>query len=285
MDIDDKTKKKILENKNLKKQYKQIIKPFIKHLKSITVLNESEINYHINAVFLASINNNSSKYVSIIKKEHAESLMDIDIQIMEDQNFNEIYSKIGMNVFSGNISKIIKSGNSENLKQYIESGISLSTYITDINPSLLNDKVWSTIKQNPTLGNNKVTEILLNNQIPQLIQIIEKDYFTGLKYIYENIPESHYIIDRNPNLKIELFDLEFIENINKDALKNIYRSNMWLPWTDIISKIKENKNYELIEDILNIGSPYTGILNEISEEDLKKIFLIFSQRSQQKTFS
>lgn len=40
MDIDDKTKKKILENKNLKKQYKQIIKPFIKHLKSITVLNE-----------------------------------------------------------------------------------------------------------------------------------------------------------------------------------------------------------------------------------------------------
>lgn len=211
--------------------------------------------------------------------------MDIDIQIMEDQNFNEIYSKIGMNVFSGNISKIIKSGNSENLKQYIESGISLSTYITDINPSLLNDKVWSTIKQNPTLGNNKVTEILLNNQIPQLIQIIEKDYFTGLKYIYENIPESHYIIDRNPNLKIELFDLEFIENINKDALKNIYRSNMWLPWTDIISKIKENKNYELIEDILNIGSPYTGILNEISEEDLKKIFLIFSQRSQQKTFS
>lgn len=286
MDIDDKTKKKILENKNLKKQYKQIIKPFIKHLKSITVLNESEINYHINAVFLASINNNSSKYVSIIKKEHAEFSIDIDIQIMEDQNFDEIYSKIGMNVFSGNISKIIKSGNSENLKQYIESGISLSTYITNINPSLLNDKVWSTIKQNPTLGDNKVTEILLNNQIPQLIQIIEKGYFAGLKYIYENMPESHHVIDRNPNLKIELFDLEFIENINKDAFKNIFNGlNTYLPWADIISKIKENKNYELIEDILNIGGLYTEKLREISEEDLKKnIFDIFPEKQTKEIF-
>ena len=124
LNISDKQLQQIISNKNFKRQYKTSIKPFIKHLHEYKYnngtskqvgLDDEIIKNHLKAVFELSIQNNSDKYISFVTKYSYENNKLPNFEIINDPNFEKLYSLIGYNVFNENTCKIINDGNSNRL--------------------------------------------------------------------------------------------------------------------------------------------------------------------------
>ena len=121
---------------------------------------------------------------------------------------------IGYDIFSDNISEVIDKGYGSRLLQYKKNNPKVD--LNKINVKFFGDKMWNVISQNPYIG-DKTTLELFGRKMDILSEIVEKDYFEGLKYTYENIPESRRFIESdlgNRNtIALEQFSMEFIQNI------------------------------------------------------------------------
>lgn len=109
-----------------------------------------------------------------------------------------------------------------------------------------------------------------------LSEIIEKDYFEGLKYTYENIPESRKFIEsqlgmRNRNsISLEQFSMDFVQNIGVETLSELYRKSSFLESQEFekIFQIYSYGNYELIKDLVRYDKD--GRFKVISQEEMNK---------------
>src|SRR5574344_383624 len=236
--INEEILKQIISNKKFNAQYKSKIKPFIKYLRgyeysefdngTLTKCNLSNdiIKQHLKAAFELSINNNSNKYISAIKKYNFEKNNITNFYVFSDQNFEKIYSLIDYDIFKENISKIINSGYSDRLLYFISNNNKIS--LEKIDTSLFDDKVWNIISQNSPIANTTVLD-LFNCNMNVLVDLINKDLFEGIKYTYENIPESHNFIECQLNIhkegeiSFQQFSMEFIKNIGDETLNKLYK--------------------------------------------------------------
>ena len=289
LNIEDEILKQILSNRNFKTHYKTNIKPFIKYLREYKYseydngtlkqvgLDENTIKQHLKAVFELSIKNNSNKYISFISKKHYEKTKITNFNIFNDSNFEILYSMIGYEVFNDNISKIISNGNSNKLIEFINNNGEMN--LTKINLSMFDDKVWNIINQNPSIGNTTALK-LFNSKMDTLVDLINKDLFEGIKYTYENIPESHNFIEhqlgtkKEGTLSFQQFSMDFIKNIGNETLKKLYACNKFLNEAEFkkIFEITSRGNYELIQDIVNYDT-YDFNFENISSNDMQKQLL------------
>lgn len=279
---------KILSNKKLKFEYTSYIKQFIKYLKEYKYktyedgklkelsLDDETIKHHIKMAFELSINNNSKKYISFIQLNHYEKVKFNNIYIMNDLNFDQIYSLIGSAVFDNNIAQIINNGYAGRLITFI------NTHNSDINiisSSLFDDQVWNIINENPHIGNTSLLE-LFHGKLNVLIDIINKGLYEGLKYTYENIIEGKSFIEEQLGLKkdgsisLEQFSMDFIQNIGNDVLNKLYYHRKFSDAQEFkkLFAIAKLGNYELIKDIVNYDI-YDFTFKNISEEDMTKSLL------------
>lgn len=257
LNVEDEILKQIISNKNFKTQYKTNIKPFIKYLREYKYseydngtlkqlgLDDDTIKQHLKAVFELSIKNNSNKYISFITKNHYEKTKITNFNVFNDSNFEKLYSM--------NLAKI--------------------------NSAIFDDKVWNIINQNPSIGNTTVLE-LFNSKMDTLVDLINKDLFEGIKYTYENIPESHNFIEhqlgtrKEGTLSFQQFSVDFIKSIGDETLKKLYARHKFSDETEFkkIFEIVSFGNYELIQDIVNYDT-YDFNFRNISSDDMQKQLL------------
>ena len=289
LNIDDEILEQIISNKNFKTQYKTNIKPFIKYLREYKYseydngtlkqqgLNDDIIQQHLKAVFELSIKNNSNKYISFIRENYYERNKITNFDIFNDSNFETLYSMIGYEVFNENISKIISNGNSNRLIEFINNNGRMNLFL--INSAMFDDKVWNIISQNTTIANTTILE-LFKFKMDTLVDLVNKDLFEGIKYTYENIPESHNFIEvqlgarKEGTLSFQQFSMEFIKNIGDETLKKLYGRDKFSDEAEFkkIFEIVSFGNYELIQDIVNYDT-YEFNFRNISSEDMQKQLL------------
>lgn len=289
LNIDDEILKQIISNKNFKVQYKTKIKPFIKYLREYKYseydngtfkqlgLDDDIIKQHLKAVFELSIKNNSNKYISFITKNYYEKTRITNFNVFNDSNFEKLYSIIGYDIFNENICEIISNKNSNRLIEFINNNSRMN--LAKINTSMFEDKVWNIINQNPSIGDTTVLE-LFNSTMDTLVDLINKDLFEGLKYTYENIPESHNFIEhqigswKEGTLSFQQFSMDFIKNIGDETLKKLYTRHKFSDKTEFkkIFEITSIGNYELIQDIVNYDT-YDFSFKNISSDDMQKQLL------------
>lgn len=278
LNIDDDTLKQIISNKNFKQEYKSNILPFIKYLKQLGI-DEDTIKQHLNAVFNLSINNNSNKYISFIKKYHLETRKIENFNIINDINFETLYSLIGYDVFNNNIPEIINNGYSNHLIEFIKENNDIN--LEQINSKLFEEKVWNIIKNNPIIGDTTILKIFKPN-LNILVNLIDKGYYEGLKYTYENIPESREFIKENlfkikeESLSLDQFSMDFINNIGDETLSKLYAKGVFFnkKVSEKILKIASLNNYELIQDIVNYDKfDFDIYFEHMSENDMSKNLL------------
>lgn len=291
LNIDGEMLKQIISNKNFKKQYKTYIKPFIKYLREYKCteydnetlkqvgLDDDTIKQHLKAVFELSINNNSNKYISFINENmrlYSEAKI-TNFHILNDSNFDKLYSMIKYDVFQENISEIISNGNSNRLIEFINNNGRMN--LSRINLVMFDDKVWNIINKNPSIGNTTVLE-LFNSRMDALVDLINRDLFEGLKYTYENIPESHNFIEyqlgrrKEGKLSFHQFSMDFIKSIGDETLKKLYARHEFSDEREFkkIFEIVSFGNYELIQDIVNYDT-YNFDFKNISVNDMQKQLL------------
>lgn len=289
LNVEDEILKQIISNKNFKTQYKTNIKPFIKYLREYKYseydngtlkqlgLDDDTIKQHLKAVFELSIKNNSNKYISFITKNYCEKTRITNFNVFNDSNFEKLYSIIGYDIFNENICEIISNGNSNRLIEFINNNSIMN--LAKINTSMFEDKVWNIINQNPSIGDTTVLE-LFNLRMDTLVDLINKDLFEGIKYTYENIPESHNFIEaqlgsyKEGALSFQQFSIEFIKNIGDETLKKLYNRNEFSDVTEFkkIFEIVSFGNYELIQDIVNYDT-YDFSFRNIPSSDMQKQLL------------
>lgn len=289
LNIDNEILKKIISNKNFKTQYKTNIKPFIKYLREYKYseydngtlkqsgLDDDTIKQHLKAVFELSITNNSNKYISFISENYYEKTKITNFNIFNDSNFEKLYSMIGYEVFNENICEIISNGNSNRLIEFINNNGRMN--LAKINSSMFDDKVWNIINKNPSIGNTTVLE-LFNSTMDTLVDLINKDLFEGIKYTYENIPESHDFIEvqlgtrKEGTISFQQFSMGFINNIGDETLKKLYARYKFSDEAEFkkIFEIVSFGNYELIQDIVNYDT-YNFNFRNISSNDMQKQLL------------
>ena len=289
LNVEEEILKQIISNKNFKNQYKTSIKPFIKYLREYKYteydngtlkqvgLDEDTIKQHLKAVFELSIKNNSNKYISFITKNYYEKSSITNFNVFNDSNFENLYSMIGYEVFNKNICEIISKGNSNRLIEFINKNGRMN--LAKINSSMFDDKVWNIINQNPSIGNTNVLE-LFNSTMDTLVDLISKDLFEGIKYTYENIPESHNFIEHQLGMRKEgilsfqQFSMDFIKNIGDETLKKLYARHKFSDEAEFkkIFEITSHGNYELIQDIVNYDT-YDLNFKNISSDEMQKQLL------------
>lgn len=289
LNIDDEILEQIISNKNFKTQYKTNIKPFIKYLREYKYseydngtlkqqgLDDDIIQQHLKAVFELSIKNNSNKYISFISKNYYEKTKITNFDIFNDSNFEILYSMVGYEIFNENISKIVSNGKSSRLIEFIKNNGRMN--LSRINSAMFDDKVWNIISQNPSIGNTTVLE-LFNLTMDTLVDLINKDLFEGIKYTYENIPESHNFIEhqlgmrKEGTLSFEQFSMEFIKNIGDETLKKLYARHKFSDEAEFkkLFEVVSFGNYELIQDIVNYDI-YDFSFRNISSDDMQKQLL------------
>ena len=289
LNIEEEILKQIITNKNFKNQYKTSIKPFIKYLREYKYteydngtlkqvgLDDDTIKQHLKAVFELSIKNNSNKYISFITKNYYEKSSITNFNVFNDSNFENLYSMIGYEVFNKNICEIISNGNSNRLIEFINKNGRMN--LAKINSSMFDDKVWNIINQNPSIGTTTVLE-LFNSTMDTLVDLISKDLFEGIKYTYENIPESHNFIEHQLGMRKEgilsfqQFSMDFIKNIGDETLKKLYARHKFSDEAEFkkIFEITSHGNYELIQDIVNYDT-YDLNFKNISSDEMQKQLL------------
>lgn len=289
LNIDDEILKQIISNKNFKTQYKANIKPFIKYLQEYKYteydngtlkqsgLDDDTIKQHLKAVFELSIKNNSNKYISFISEKHYEKAKITNFNIFNDSNFEILYAMIGYEIFNENISEIISNGNSNRLIEFIDNNGRMN--LAKMNSSMFDDKAWSIINQNPSIGNTTILN-LFNSKMDILIDMINKNLFEGIKYTYEKIPESHNFIEyqlgtrKEGVLAFQQFSMDFIKNIGDETLRKLYARHRFSDEREFkkIFEIASFGNYELIQDIVNYDT-YDFNFKNISSDDMKKKLL------------
>lgn len=289
LNLSDELLDQILSNKYLKDQYKTEIKPFIKYLREYKYykfengmrkeikLDMETMSQHIKAVFELSIQNNSSKYISFVTKNGYASKQVPNIKIFNDSNFEKIYSRLGVKTFNESICEIIENGNSNRLIQFINNND--TTNINNLNSEIFSDKVWNIISKNPLIGDIPVLK-LFDFKINELVDIIKQDYYEGMKYTYENIPESHNFIEKQIGawkkeaITYQQFSMDFIQNIGDNALKKLYERGEFTRSEEFkkLFQIASIGNYELILDIINYDK-YNFSFSNIATEDMKKPLL------------
>lgn len=280
LNIDDKTLEKIISNKNFNYQYNTNIKPFIKFLQEYerygfksdknSRLDDSTIKYHMKAVCELSIKNSADKYISFIEKDGYGYIEDklINYEVFSDPNFDKLYSKFGKNIFKENIAECIKKGYSDRL---LELENNHDPVLNQIKPELFSDKVWGVIVENPSIGSTTFLDLfrLAYDKIPDLIN---EGLFEGMKYTYENIPESHGFFETlyHGNRPIKQFSMEFINGVENDTLKTLYERDSFGKNENLkIFEIADSGNYELIKDIVNYNKNNPNF-SFVSSDDVKK---------------
>lgn len=290
LNMEEEILKQIISNKNFKTQYKNNIKPFIKYLREYKyseydngTLKQSEldadtIKQHLKAVFELSIKNNSNKYISFITNNYYEKNGITNFNVFNDSNFDNLYSVIGYEIFNENICEIITKGNSNRLIEFINKNGRMN--LDEINSSMFDNKVWNIINQNPSIGNTTVLE-LFHKKMYTFVNLINKDLFEGIKYTYENIPESHNFIEnqfvrkkKEGTISFQQFSMDFIKSIGDETLKKLYARHIFVHEEEFkkIFEITSYGNYELIQDIVNYDT-YNFNFKNISSDDMQKQLL------------
>ncbi len=268
--IDDKLLSEILDNKDFLSVYKKEFREFIIDL-SKAGINKDVIRSHVHAVYELHKSNNASKYIEFIRKNGFENRVVRNINVFKDENFIELYNLIGYDIFSDNISEVIDKGYGSRLLQYKKNNPKVD--LNKINVKFFGDKMWNVISQNPYIG-DKTTLELFGRKMDILSEIVEKDYFEGLKYTYENISESRRFIESdlgNRNtIALEQFSMEFIQNIGVETLSELYRKSSFLYSQEFekIFQICSYGNYDLIKDLVSYDR-YVWFRN-VSLEDMSK---------------
>lgn len=292
MGIDSELLEKVITDKQFAESYKKEIKPFIKYLQDYSYLDyynvpliekkldAETINYHINSILKTYKGNDSIKYISFIKNHFLEKHKLKNPQVLNDNNFDTLFKLIGHDVFNDNLSSIINSGYSQRLLQFIEKNPKIN--LSSINSNIFTDSVWKIINSNPTMGGTTILDLFGNRMsgLNILVGIIQNGLFEGLKYTYENIPESHNFILQQLGTRIEgtlsfeQFDINFIKYIGHDVLNKLYYRNCFSDKNEFskIFKISQSGNYELIQDIVNYDT-YNFSFKNISDEDITKNLL------------
>ncbi len=268
--IDDKLLSEILDNKDFLSVYKKEFREFIIDL-SKAGINKDVIRSHVHAVYELHKSNNASKYIEFIRKNGFENRVVRNINVFKDENFIELYNLIGYDIFSDNISEVIDKGYGSRLLQYKKNNPKVD--LNKINVKFFGDKMWNVISQNPYIG-DKTTLELFGRKMDILSEIVEKDYFEGLKYTYENIPESRRFIESdlgNRNtIALEQFSMEFIQNIGVETLSELYRKSSFLYSQEFekIFQICSYGNYDLIKDLVSYDRDVW--FRNVSLEDMSK---------------
>ncbi len=268
--IDDKLLSEILDNKDFLSVYKKEFREFIIDL-SKAGINKDVIRSHVHAVYELHKSNNASKYIEFIRKNGFENRVVRNINVFKDENFIELYNLIGYDIFSDNISEVIDKGYGSRLLQYKKNNPKVD--LNKINVKFFGDKMWNVISQNPYIG-DKTTLELFGRKMDILSEIVEKDYFEGLKYTYENISESRRFIESdlgNRNtIALEQFSMEFIQNIGVETLSELYRKSSFLYSQEFekIFQICSYGNYDLIKDLVSYDRDVW--FRNVSLEDMSK---------------
>lgn len=268
--IDDKLLSEILDNKDFLSVYKKEFREFIIDL-SKAGINKDVIRSHVHAVYELHKSNNASKYIEFIRKNGFENRVVRNINVFKDENFIELYNLIGYDIFSDNISEVIDKGYGSRLLQYKKNNPKVD--LNKINVKFFGDKMWNVISQNPYIG-DKTTLELFGRKMDILSEIVEKDYFEGLKYTYENISESRRFIESdlgNRNtIALEQFSMEFIQNIGVETLSELYRKSSFLYSQEFekIFQICSYGNYDLIKDLVSYDMDVW--FRNVSLEDMSK---------------
>lgn len=292
MGIDSELLEKVITDKQFAESYKKEIKPFIKYLQDYSSqdynnvppiekkLDAETINYHINSILKTYKGNDSIKYISFIKNNFLEKHKLKNSQVLNDNNFDTLFKLIGHDVFNDNLSSIINSGYSQRLLQFIEKNPKIN--LSSINSNIFTDSVWKIINSNPKMRGTTILDLFGNGMsgLNILVGIIQNGLFEGLKYTYENIPESHNFIlyqlgtRIEGTLSFEQFDINFIKYIGHDVLNKLYYRNCFSDKNEFskIFKISQSGNYELIQDIVNYDT-YNFSFKNISDEDITKNLL------------
>lgn len=302
--IDTQLLEQALSDKKFSKKYKKEIVKFVKYLKNYTAgsanifndyvtpkLDDETITQHLNSILKTYRKGDSVKYISFVKANSLESKKLENVEVLNDDNFDKLFELFKYDVFDDSIKKIVTNGCSERFLQFHSMFPEVGFHNIDV--SLFEDKVWNTIISNQMISNTPIFKIFnTKEKIGSLIELIKKDLFNGLKYTFENIPESNkFITEKLTNFPIiEQFDMSFINNIEKETLKKLYLLNIFsTPECKRIFEIAACGNFELIKDIVNCceddkneltSKKITEVIANLKEEDLRKNLLEIDNISQ-----
>lgn len=288
INIDTNILEKLMSNKHFKESYRKEIKPFINYLYNFSYkaydknklvdkkMDIETISNHVSTILKTYNEKSTINYISNVKKYRLERVKK-NIQVINDKNFEALYNKIGRYIFDDNIAGIIENGHSERVLYLIEKKPKID--LLTLNPKLLSDNIWELVTSDYQIGDTTLLDFICNKtaNTNMLIEIINQGLLEGLKYTYENIPESHGFINNitvhNPP-SFEQFNMNFINNIGNDVLSKLYYRHCFSDKNAFsnIFKICHCGNYELIQDIVNYDT-YNFSFENIPDDEIKKDLL------------
>lgn len=272
----------MVSNKNFRKKY-GIIKKFINDLKQYGPMTGVYVDFdtitnHLKCILeVSNDEKNIEKYINYVLENEKHTMPSSHPHIVVDKNYKQLDSLImGLNIYD-NIDEIIKAGYSDRLLELIQNNPNLKFLIGNLKVPIFEDKVWNIVKDNPKFGNTTLLDYFISNsQLNYLIQILNNNGYEGLKYTYENIPNSHYFLEHGIGDKkpTKQFNMNFIKNIDDECLALLYKNAMFSDkrYYTKIFKIADCGNYELIKDVIdireNVNSGFS--FDSISDENITK---------------
>ena len=290
IDADEELLKNALSDIKFMTLYKKSIKTFIKHLDEMGIDDEIK-KEHINAI-LKTYKKSGDKYISFVKENAHEDWVINNPQIICDENFDELYKFIGSDIFKDNIANVINEGHSKRLLEFLTVQYKYFS-ASNIRPELFDDKIWNMIKSDKKLGDTPIITLLLEKlggNIDKVIKVLNSKYLDGMEYMYNTVAgiedkRQKMFHDLNQGEALffrvlederchKIFDMNFINSIDKETLKTFYLSYFRKDSFLIASKIVEKGNYKLVEDLINYSlSNGSNYFQFIKEEDMTKSFI------------
>lgn len=241
---------KLFKIKGFKNAYNDVIKKIV-NFASARNYSPGDSDKYI--IFMSHLDS------TLLLERYLDTLENVDnyfnnldlLDLFKDKNFYEIYNKFRRISVPDNINKLIREGLSDRLIYFLE--ISNNYPVNYEQLIVLNDPYWDLFKHDFSLGETSFLVRRYNDE-EVLNLIVQNNAMEGIKYSYQNIPESHHFIEvtigkKNPFMF--QFDMEFINTVTPELLNMLYKKRTFYENEEgkALYEIYKLGNIELIEDL------------------------------------
>lgn len=287
--INDATLSLISKNDVFKKNYKDIIEPFI--IKNKNSINNELLNSIIKSILELDSKNNIDAFIKTIESQiNPNTLIEvknINPKIVLDKNYIYLYRILKEDIFDSDVTNTILEGRSDELVEFYQK-IRIKDKIK------VNSKILDFIKSNQRIKGMKIEDYFKDRYIDILIYVIDNNYLPGFLYAVENYSAVEDLLN-NPlpedkkTTYLKIFDESFMQNVGPEAYKQIIYMINSGKYDDIdtMFKIYDTGNYELIKDIIKYKQSDFKIAKNNEDKSIYEIVSKFTMNSIyiQKTFN
>ena len=283
--LDDEIIDSLVNNSIFKDNYKSIIVPFLNNMKPSnknliieiikTIPNFNNLNDMIKFLEIIKSKKDNFNYVNFSEKN-------INLTIILDKNFDSISNKLSNNhfpfskIFDENITNIMLFGKSTELLENYDILFSIK------DDSKINMELVNFIDSNP-----QIKDYIKNNKVEMDIfaDVIQNNCVDGFLYAMQHIPRVNDIIENwntfseeRKNNFLKICNIEYFNNLGIETVDKIIYEIDTSTSADIIFKIYDVGNYELIKDIIKYAHSEFDVVKDKIDQNIYELASCFSPK-------